>query len=562
MADQSANLSGMLSQIGQTVGSMGEAYKPVSQALSKPRGNMDDPNHLQALAQWASSNGDSAAASMYMQQARELKAEQKEAKNVAFVGRTGQVAADAQQRAQEGDVTNLDRNIEMLKERVELATESGSATQLASAQAALKGAIASRDGATQVQVQNHIKAVSAIDEALADPAKANKPVAIGNADGTTTQSTVGAELQKRRAELLKDQKVSDGIIEREVTEFQQREAEITVRGTQFLDGNAANIREAIARDDEDALQEIKDSMPAEFGTRGEAMFLDYVEDQRKIEADSRSREELASMSTPYDFESMQESVAELEEDYPELMGEINQAAAELRQLESQRSADGTVLLPKKVLAAREKLNETIKEQRSRAKGIELRVRLDAETERSGAILNLERKREAGYFEDESAIRAASNAALRYDAEYQEAAASEDFEEAGKRAEEVTAQIRKEQEQEFYNRIDSELRALGVEVEEPEAPKDAYISDSGQSLMPSEVSEFVADRGEEKFRSAARAMGFSPEAINEMLGTDAPKADPKEPTVYRREPGLPRDIFGLESKYDQNIAGLAARRSAQ
>jgi hypothetical protein len=57
---------------------MGEAYKPVSQALSKPRGNMDDPNHLQALAQWASSNGDSQAASMYMQQARQAQAEQKE----------------------------------------------------------------------------------------------------------------------------------------------------------------------------------------------------------------------------------------------------------------------------------------------------------------------------------------------------------------------------------------------------------------------------------------------------------------------------------------------------
>ena len=72
MADQSANLSGMLSQIGTTVGSMGDAYKPVAQAFSRPRGDMNDPNHLQAMAQWASSNGDSAAASLYMQQARSL----------------------------------------------------------------------------------------------------------------------------------------------------------------------------------------------------------------------------------------------------------------------------------------------------------------------------------------------------------------------------------------------------------------------------------------------------------------------------------------------------------
>ena len=72
-SDQSINLTGMLGQIGNTVGSMGDAYKPVSQALSKPQGNMTDPEHLQRLAQWASSNGDSASASMYMQQARTLR---------------------------------------------------------------------------------------------------------------------------------------------------------------------------------------------------------------------------------------------------------------------------------------------------------------------------------------------------------------------------------------------------------------------------------------------------------------------------------------------------------
>lgn len=82
-SDQSVNLTGMLGQIGNTVGGMGEAYKPVSQALSKPRGDMDDPDHLQRLAQWASSNGDSAGASMYMQQARQLSAEKKEAAEVA-----------------------------------------------------------------------------------------------------------------------------------------------------------------------------------------------------------------------------------------------------------------------------------------------------------------------------------------------------------------------------------------------------------------------------------------------------------------------------------------------
>ncbi len=73
--DQSANLGGMLTDIGKTVGSMGDAYKPVLQAATKPRGDMNDPAHLANLAQWATQHGDAAAASMYMSQAREAKSD-------------------------------------------------------------------------------------------------------------------------------------------------------------------------------------------------------------------------------------------------------------------------------------------------------------------------------------------------------------------------------------------------------------------------------------------------------------------------------------------------------
>ena len=73
--DQSQNLGGMLSEIGKTVGSMGSSLNPLLQAATKPRGDMNDPAHLSNLAQWASANGDTAAASMYMTQARDAKAE-------------------------------------------------------------------------------------------------------------------------------------------------------------------------------------------------------------------------------------------------------------------------------------------------------------------------------------------------------------------------------------------------------------------------------------------------------------------------------------------------------
>ena len=73
--DQSQNLGGMLSEIGKTVGSMGSSLNPLLQAATKPQGDMNDPAHLANLAQWASQNGDTAAASMYMTQARDVKAQ-------------------------------------------------------------------------------------------------------------------------------------------------------------------------------------------------------------------------------------------------------------------------------------------------------------------------------------------------------------------------------------------------------------------------------------------------------------------------------------------------------
>ena len=72
--DASQNLGGMLSQIGQTVGSSASAFQPVLQAAMKPRGDMNDPAHLMRLAEWARSNGDQQAAGQYMQQSQMLSA--------------------------------------------------------------------------------------------------------------------------------------------------------------------------------------------------------------------------------------------------------------------------------------------------------------------------------------------------------------------------------------------------------------------------------------------------------------------------------------------------------
>ena len=105
--DMSANLGGMLTQIGQSVGERAKAADPVIAAATKPKGDMNDPQHLQRLAQWASQNGDPQAASMYMNQARaatnDMQRKQKEAKDLQRTQSANAVTAQYKQALESGD---------------------------------------------------------------------------------------------------------------------------------------------------------------------------------------------------------------------------------------------------------------------------------------------------------------------------------------------------------------------------------------------------------------------------------------------------------------------------
>ena len=106
-SDQSRNLGGMLTQIAQTTGEMGGAFTPVMQEATKPRGDMNDPEHLQRLAQWASSNGDAQAANMYMTQARQVSSERakkaKEAQDATKMQSANAVTAQYKKALESGD---------------------------------------------------------------------------------------------------------------------------------------------------------------------------------------------------------------------------------------------------------------------------------------------------------------------------------------------------------------------------------------------------------------------------------------------------------------------------
>jgi 3-methyladenine DNA glycosylase Tag len=155
----------MLSQIGDTVGSMADPYKNVMQAATKPRGDMNDPQHLMNLAQWASSNGDSAAAGAYMQQANRLadtsKADAKQLRKEQGATAMGNISVAMQQVLKDGG-PNADARMQALQE----------AAQVQAAKYGMDGVAASNMGneaqSAHTQLLRQENAMQTEERALAD----------------------------------------------------------------------------------------------------------------------------------------------------------------------------------------------------------------------------------------------------------------------------------------------------------------------------------------------------------------------------------------------------------
>ena len=343
--DQSANLSGMLSQIGGTVGGMGKAFDPITKAATKPRGDMDDPAHLQNLAQWATHNGDAAAASMYMSQAREAKAEQKEAKNLEYNANTSSIAADGTKRAGEGDVTNLDRNIAMLQERVANATTT---QQQAVAQRALEAAQGSRKGAVGVQTQNHAKAVTAIDAQLESGVDAN---------GNPVDQRALDAIRDRRDKLLQNPEVQDTLNAEAVARGKVEREQLALKGEKYLSENAGSLRDAITTGDYDKVADIVQDADGWRAQQAVRAFADTV--QRESD-DADKRQVLNETQVVYDYKMIEEQVADLDPTLLEASG-YNEALRQVEESESNRIGGKLTTTGHKLLAqnARKAVNKAI-----------------------------------------------------------------------------------------------------------------------------------------------------------------------------------------------------------
>ena len=554
--DQSANLGGMLTDIGKTMGSMGDAYKPVLQAATKPRGDMNDPAHLANLAQWATQHGDTAAASMYMSQAREAKADQKEQKSMDHMAMSDQATMTgnmtAEQIAQSGDVTNLDRSIAALTERMQGDFPSIQARNYAKAN--LDKLKSMREGAVGVQTQNHAKAVGSINKALEDPKQAERKVEIQNEDGTVTESTVGAELAKRRDELLKDPEVQDTLNKQAVERGRLEREQLALEGEKYLSQNAESLRDAIVKGDFDKVDDIVQDADGYKAQQAVRSFADAV--TRESEARD-ARQVLEETQVVYDYKMIEEQVSDLDPTLLEAAG-YNVALKRVEASEANRIGGKLTTTGHLTQAsnARKAVEDAIAKARMTQAEAQYTSDLRKGEEEADEIAELEASLENYQPSDVDVAR-------RYTELSRGSEVKRDSEGNPKQPELIYEQARADLRNEHRSKVNGRLSDLGVESAEPESPSDPYTTTGGLTVSPSKVASSISRDGVEKTRTNLQEAGFSDGQIEILLRENATEgAAVKEPVMYRREPGLPRDPFGLQSKYEENVAKMAARRSPQ
>lgn len=295
--DQSVDLSGMLSQIAKTTGEMGKAYEPVMKAATKPRGSMDDPEHLQRLAQWATNNGDSAGASMYMQQSRQARSEKKEKQALDSMAATSGMRASAQRAIAEGNVQELQRITNALGEK---AANPTSTQGFAAADSALQFATKGMSAAEEKQTDNRANAIMKLDALIEAGVDQNgNPVNV-------------AGLQRSRDELAKFEGVSTAVGEKQMEAWDQERQLIEAEANQYVAANSDKLYAAIESGDNEAQARIIAEAPAAARPAMQAK----ADTEREYVRQMEERDYLfAETSVPFDMKSIQADVNALPEQY-------------------------------------------------------------------------------------------------------------------------------------------------------------------------------------------------------------------------------------------------------
>ena len=106
-ADQSANLGGMLSQIGGTFAGMGkeqgQMFSDMIANANRPQANPNDPDSYRRLAEWARSNGKADEARMYDNQYAQAQTEQRRVRKEAIDQATAGMVNDYAKAVRSGE---------------------------------------------------------------------------------------------------------------------------------------------------------------------------------------------------------------------------------------------------------------------------------------------------------------------------------------------------------------------------------------------------------------------------------------------------------------------------
>lgn len=318
--DQSANLGGMLSQIGTTLSDtgMGESFKDLMINTRAPAVDPNDPESVERAAQYASRTGNAQQAALYMQQARTLRAEQKEKRSMDNMAMTDKATMTgdmtAQQIAAQGDVTNLDRSIAALRERMQGEFPSVQARNYAKQN--LERLESMRAGAVSQQTQNHANAVANIDKALA----------------AGVDPTANKALLERKDELLKDPEVQEAVTAQELAAFQAHKAQQEMENQAYLEKNMPALRGAV--NDPEAAQEIIANAPASAQLAVQSAYNSMREFQKGID---EVKTDFDSVETVSDFDLIGEKVDAIPE---ELRAGATEAMELLREAEAFRENGG------------------------------------------------------------------------------------------------------------------------------------------------------------------------------------------------------------------------------
>lgn len=516
--DQSRNLSGMLGQIAETVGGMGEAYAPVMKEATRPRGDMNDPQHLQRLAQWASSNGDSAGASMYMQQARTLQSEQKEQRSMENMAMTDKATMTgnmtAQQIASQGDVTNLDRSIASLRERMQGEFPSVQARNYAKQN--LERLESMRADAVTQQNVNHAQAVTSIDKALAD---------------TSTPPEAQTALRARKEELLKDPDVQKALNAQKLEAFRAKQAQDAMEEQAFLEKNMPALRDAVgdpARADEiiaSAPVGAQDSLRQTFNAM--KTFQDSIDAQTKLFDD-------VALPTQMDLIDIQ--VNGIPE---ELRSGPASTAEKLRQAEAGRDKDGRPLTAGHATAiknARDAHTKALLAAQNAIGQQEYARRRAAEVKLETEVEDLRNQRET-FRPSDDAIRTRARVLAEQNDDY--VTRGQDRRGKGGRTDlnigAYLNQAASELRNEHRSDIDKQIALrTGEEIPvEETATAEGWTNPNGNTITQATVDRGLEKVGKKRFVEKMREEGYQDEQIAEMIGESIyDKDDLKEVDPYR------------------------------